>query len=152
VALRGQVHEMRPWSYDITGADPSSGWKNSPVLPMETVRITVAVLNELDHDLAMSRVGGDAELLKELAELFLDEYPRLFAQLRTGYEQGDARQVESSAHGLKGSVANFGAKRSVDAAFQIEQLGRGGKLEAVAELIHTLELALLALRAELVQL
>jgi two-component system, sensor histidine kinase and response regulator len=120
--------------------------------PIEDV--TLAVLNEplLDHDLAMSRVGGDAELLKELAVLFLEEYPRLLAELRAAHEQGDARQVERAAHGLKGSVANFGARRAVDAAFQIEQLGRGGKLAPVAELLHTLDLALLALQSELAQL
>jgi HPt (histidine-containing phosphotransfer) domain-containing protein len=114
----------------------------------------VAVSSEslLDQDLAMSRVGGDAELLKELADLFLEEYPRLLAELRLGLERRDALQVERSAHSIKGSVANFGAKRAVDAAYQIEQLGRGQKLDSVAELLHTLELALLALQTELAQL
>src|SRR4051812_17025255 len=84
--------------------------KKCPRSADESIEETVAVSNEagLDHELAMSRVGGDVELLKELAELFLEEYPRLLAEIRAGYEHGDAKQVESSAHGLKGSVANFG--------------------------------------------
>jgi HPt (histidine-containing phosphotransfer) domain-containing protein len=106
----------------------------------------------LDRDLAMMRVGDDTELLKELADLFLEEYPRLMGELRAALEQGDARQVERSAHGLKGSVANFGAKPAVDAAFQIEQLGRSGKLDPVADLLRTLDLALLTLHGELSQL
>lgn len=106
----------------------------------------------LDHELAMSRVGGDAELLRELAGLFLEEYPRLVAELREAHQQGDAKRVESTAHGLKGSVANFGAKPAVDAALQIEQLGRVGNLTAVGETLQTLSLALLALHGELIAL
>lgn len=103
----------------------------------------------LDHEVAMSRVGGDAELLKELAGLFLEEYPRLLAELREAHVQGDAKRVESTAHGLKGSVANFGAQPAVDAALIIEQLGRSGNLQGVGDVLQSLDLALLALRSEL---
>jgi HPt (histidine-containing phosphotransfer) domain-containing protein len=106
----------------------------------------------LDHEIALSRVGGDADLLKELAGLFLEEYPRLVAELREAHQQGDAKRVESTAHGLKGSVANFGAKAAVEAALHIEQLGRAGNLRPVAEVLHTLDLALLALHSELTAL
>ena len=34
-----------------------------------------AQLQQLDESLALSRVGGDVELLKEVIELFLDDYP-----------------------------------------------------------------------------
>ena len=106
----------------------------------------------LDRELAMTRVGGDTELLKELADLFLEEYPRLMGELRAALERGDAKQVEHAAHGLKGSVANFGAKPAVDAAYQIEQFGRDGKLAPVTDLLRSLDLALLALHGELAQL
>jgi len=36
----------------------------------------------LDRELAMARVGGDAELLQELAQLFLEEHPRLMNSAR----------------------------------------------------------------------
>jgi HPt (histidine-containing phosphotransfer) domain-containing protein len=106
----------------------------------------------LDHEVAMIRVGGDTELLKELAQLFLEEYPRLLAELRAAHESGDADLVERTAHGLKGSIANFGAQQAVEAALRIEQLGRRGELGPVAELLYTLDLVLLALHGELDQL
>ena len=114
----------------------------------------MAVSNEpaLDHELAMARVGGDAELLKELAALFLEESPRLMTELRDAYARADSRAVERTAHGLKGSVANFGAKRAVEAAFQIEQSGRAGDLGPVANLLAALDEALFVLHAELGQL
>ena len=102
-----------------------------------------------DKTLALSRVGGDAELLKEIALLFLDDYPKSLSELREAIHAGDAKAVERSAHGLKGSVSNFGARPAVDAALQLETMGRTHKLLEVEQVLRTLELALAALRPEL---
>ncbi len=102
-----------------------------------------------DQAVALSRVGGDAELLKEIAVLFLDDYPKSLNELRDAVRTGDAKRVERTAHGLKGSVSNFGARPAVDAAFQLETMGRAQKLVEVEQVLRTLELALAALRPEL---
>src|SRR5690348_15829708 len=73
----------------------------------------------LDRDIALSRVGGDAELLREIAVLFLDNYTHWLDELREAATRGDAPAVEKTAHGIKGSVANFGAQSAVDAAFAL---------------------------------
>jgi two-component system sensor histidine kinase/response regulator len=103
----------------------------------------------LDREVALSRVGGDAELLKEIAVLFLDDYPRQVSELREAMIQGDARKVERVAHGIKGSVSNFGAPAAVDAAMMLEGMGRDQQLGEIAHVLNTLELALAALRPEL---
>ena len=103
----------------------------------------------LDRSLALSRVGGDAELLREIAQLFIDEYPRVLDELRDAMARQDARGIERTAHGLKGSVSNFGALAAVEAARMLEALGRAQQLAEVSHVIHTLELTLTALRPEL---
>ena len=103
----------------------------------------------MDLQAALSRVGGDAELLKEIATIFLEDYPKAMADLREAAARGDAKRVERAAHGLKGSVSNFGADAAVNAAFRIESMGRDQQLAEVAHVIQTLELALAALRSEL---
>jgi two-component system sensor histidine kinase/response regulator len=103
----------------------------------------------LDRDLALSRVGGDADLLKEIAALFIEEYPKVLTELRAAAARGDPRRVERAAHGLKGSVANFGAQAAVDAAFELEQMGRASDLSRVGEAIDALARALDALHPEL---
>ena len=102
-----------------------------------------------DKAVALSRVGGDVELLKEIAILFLDDYPKSLSELREAIDTGDAKRVERSAHGLKGSVSNFGARPAVDAAMQLETMGRAQQLVEVEQVLRTLELALAALRPEL---
>lgn len=102
-----------------------------------------------DKAVALSRVGGDVELLKEIAELFLDDYPKSLNELREAVEARDPKRVERSAHGLKGSVSNFGARPAVDAALKLETMGRAQKLVEVEQVLNSLELALAALRPEL---
>ncbi|HLH37782.1 MAG TPA: Hpt domain-containing protein [Bryobacteraceae bacterium] len=106
----------------------------------------------LDREVALSRVGGDVELLKEIAVLFLSEYPKILDELRSAAERGDARRMERTAHSLKGSVSNFGACAAVEAARSLEAMGRARQLEQAVQVIRTLELALAALGAELEQL
>ena len=103
----------------------------------------------LDRATALARVGGDLDLLKEIAGLFLDEYPRALDEIHRALAAGDAKMIERSAHGLKGSVANFGARAAVDAAFQLEQFGRAHKLEQVPITLAALERALACLHTEL---
>jgi len=103
----------------------------------------------LDRAEALARVGGDIELLKEIAALFLEDYPRSLDEINQALAAGDAKTLERSAHGLKGAVANFGARAAVDAAFQLEQLGRAHKLDQVPQTLAALERSLTSLHAEL---
>ncbi len=103
----------------------------------------------IDRMVALSRVGGDVELLKEIAQLFIEDYPKAMASIQHAADRGDAKALERTAHGLKGSVANFGAAAAVDAAKELESMGRAHRLAEVQQVIHTLELALAALRPEL---
>ena len=103
----------------------------------------------MDRDTALARVGGDLDLLKEIAGLFLDEYPEALGEMHKALNTGDAKSLERTAHGLKGSVANFGARSAVDAAFELEQLGRAHKLDQAPQALAALERALASLHAEL---
>jgi HPt (histidine-containing phosphotransfer) domain-containing protein len=106
----------------------------------------------LDRTAALDRIGGDEELLREIAGLFLSEYPSLIAEIRVAVQIGDARALERSAHSLKGSVANFEACAAVDAAFRLESMGRNGNLDQTASALAALEAAFEALHPALIDL
>jgi PAS domain S-box-containing protein len=109
-----------------------------------------AQLQQLDESLALSRVGGDVDLLKEVVELFLDDYPSTFEKIRAAVASRNATALEHAAHSLKGSVSTFGASRAFEAAFTLEKQGRSGDLAGAQEGLLQLEQALEALRPELV--
>jgi len=103
----------------------------------------------LDRQLALSRVGGDLELLREIAVLFLDECPRALLEIHQAVAGEDAVKLENAAHSLKGSVANFGASTAVEAAFRLDQMGRARQLAEAPEVLRALEQALAIVCAEL---
>lgn len=126
---------------------------NSMNTNLESAEPSVAAqLQQLDESLALSRVGGDVELLKEVVELFLDDYPSTFEQIKAAVASRDATALEHAAHSLKGSVSTFGADRAFEAAFALEKQGRNGDLTAAQDGLLQLEQALEALRPELVWL
>jgi HPt (histidine-containing phosphotransfer) domain-containing protein len=109
-------------------------------------------LANLDRAIALERVGGDEELLREIAALFLDEYPKMMTEIRAALEQGNAKALEQASHSLKGSVGNFGADHAYQAALRLETIGRGRDLSAAAQAYQDLVRALDSLRPALVAL
>ena len=96
----------------------------TPAHLVETSHATDA----LNRAAVLDRLGGDVGLLREITAIFLAEYPDLLAQIGEAIRQGKARDVERSAHTLKGAVANFGFSSATDAALQLELIGRRGRL------------------------
>jgi two-component system sensor histidine kinase/response regulator len=92
-----------------------------------------------DPDAALKRVDGDRELLKEIAHLFFEDTPRLLTEVRNAIQRGDSKALERSAHTLKGSVGNFGARTAFEAAFSLEQMGRNGDFARASEVFTQLE-------------
>lgn len=118
---------------------------NSP----ETARSTVPAF---DRKAALARAGGDEELLKETAEIFVDESPRLLADVREAVARRDGGALERSAHRLRGSAGNFDAWGAFNAAKRLEALGRAAdfagveeEYERLASEVRRLESALLLL-------
>jgi len=103
----------------------------------------------LDREIALSRVGGDTDLLREIAAIFVEDYPNTLAELHDALLRQDATTLERAAHGLKGSVANFGAQPAVDAALRLERMGYAGDFSAAANTLALLDRALSHLRIEL---
>ncbi|MEJ7604840.1 MAG: Hpt domain-containing protein [Bryobacteraceae bacterium] len=106
----------------------------------------------VDREVLLDRVGGDEELLREITKIFLDEYPALVEDIKAAVKDGDAIQLEHAAHSLKGSVSNFGAREATEAAFELECMGRNGKLTSAQFAVATLEYQFQLLRPQLFHL
>jgi len=93
------------------------------------VAVTDPVSLVWDEKRALHAVGDDRVLLGELAQIFLEECPRLVAEVGEAVQAGNAARLRNAAHGLKGAVDNFGARLAYEAALKLELLGRSGTLE-----------------------
>ncbi len=93
----------------------------------------------LNLDEALNRVDGDRELLREMAGVFLDEYPLLLVTMQDALSHGNAQTLTYAVHTLKGSVANFAASNAFEAALKLEKIGRQGNLTQAKSALAELE-------------
>ena len=56
---------------------------------------------------ALGRLGGDEELLRELAAILLDDVPPLVEGIQNSIAAGDFDEAHRDAHALKGLVVTF---------------------------------------------
>lgn len=104
----------------------------------------------------MAMVGGDEDVLRTIAEIFLTQGVERVDALLTAVPMGDSDALERAAHSLKGSTAStLGMARVRALSFELEQLGASGKAEeaavpaaalqeAVAEAIESVRVLILA--------
>ncbi len=74
----------------------------------------------LDLGIALGRVGGNRELLAELAQLFVEDYPAKIADVRASLDAKDARRGQRVVHHVKGGLATLGATALQETAARLE--------------------------------
>jgi len=92
-----------------------------------------------DLDVALESVKGDRDLLRIVTETYLEESPRLVAQMHQSLDQSDGARLNMAAHSLKGSLRFFGAEQGFQLAFQLELMGREKDFDKAAATLDTLE-------------
>ena len=65
----------------------------------------------------------DNEVVNEIINIFIDEYPERMETLRKNIDEKDFEQLKFNAHSLKGVVANFVAPEVQELARQLELKG-----------------------------
>lgn len=85
----------------------------------------------LDQSRLLDQFSDEPDIIDELRDLFLDDFPLQLAKIRAGLDANDANQVARAAHSLKGASGTFGAERVYQVSLSMEQLARDGKLEGV---------------------
>lgn len=103
----------------------------------------------LNREILLDRVGGDEDLLREIANIFLEEYPVLINDIEDAVKGSNPAALEHAAHSLKGSVSNFGAEAATSAAFALEQMGRQRQLQDTSRALDNLKNELERLRPAL---
>jgi CheY-like chemotaxis protein len=90
-------------------------------------------------DTMVERLGGDAELVRQLVSLFLAEYPRMIDAIRVSVGAGSADAIRRAAHAFKGSVSNFTDQAPMTTALELEVMGKENRLDQVRAVFSRLE-------------
>jgi HPt (histidine-containing phosphotransfer) domain-containing protein len=130
------------------GRADSSGAR--PVPPSEesgegAAAVDPAVLTDL------RQLDETGTVLATVITHFLDETPRLQAQMQAAVRQGDATALVEAAHKLKGSSGNIGATRMQQLCSELQTFGRTNGLAQAGTRLAQLATEYTRVRAALLQ-
>jgi HPt (histidine-containing phosphotransfer) domain-containing protein len=100
----------------------------------------------MDFDLLLHRLEGDVELLRELAALYVAEYPNQLEDLLSAVSCNDLQRVQLAAHKIKGTARSFAAAPAAEAAGDLEETKEFGDGTAISEMAGRLSHELHRLR------
>ena len=117
--------------------------KGMPEEVIEKRNVSFAV--RYDRAEALARLGGDEELLADVATLFIAESEDYCRALELALAVADAAAVQREAHTVKSMLATFSCESGRQRAFELEQLGASGQLAGAAALVAEVSLMIRAL-------
>ena len=109
-------------------------------------------MSERDREIAAAvqalRADFDAEIVVELLSTYLRDSLEYIGRAQSAIAGHDLAALASAAHGMKGSVANFGASRAVELADALQQSAKSGvPLPALQVQFESLQRELAEVRA-----
>jgi len=102
----------------------------------ENARFSTHSDHEPDWDLLLDRIGGDAELLRTVIELFHKDYPLAIASISDAIEKEDLKVLRLAAHKMKGALYTLDLGVASELAFQLEDTS---SLENARTILPSLE-------------
>ena len=97
----------------------------------------------------LERVDNDQELMRELLNIFKEDFPQSLESLKTAVTSGDLKSASRLSHTLKGMLSSLGATRAAAAASQLEALCSAGETVPLRDALSALEIEAERLMPEL---
>lgn len=101
----------------------------------------------IDFGEVLDRIGGDTSFLKELLDIYFQEYEKKKGLLDRAVADQDYTQLSELGHSLKGSSANLSLTRLRKTAYLLEMAGKEKKLQSAREAVQAFDLEVESLKA-----
>jgi CheY-like chemotaxis protein len=97
---------------------------------------------------ALAHVEGDVGLLRDLTDMFIEDYPASLSSIRAAIARGDGNALQQAARTLKGMLTSLCAQPALQASLQLEELGRAGDIAEAETACAALETEIERLKAD----
>lgn len=101
------------------------------------------------REIALSRLDGDAELLREVVTLLRESAPQRIAELKQAAACDDLPQIGRAAHALRGAIGYVDTGSALSSTMRLEELVSQGDLQGAKQFIpivsHQIEQLLAAI-------
>lgn len=106
-------------------------------------------LEVIDLPSALERIGGDESFLRELINIYVEEFQAKFAELKEAVARADFPTIQALGHSLKGSSANLSLFDLQKIAHSLEIAGQEKDAVSSRQNLENLEAAFQRLLAQL---
>ena len=93
----------------------------------------------MDFEKALNEFEGDKALLMEVLKGFMENVRGQIGVIQQALISQDTDRVWREAHSIKGGAANLRAEELSRIAFELENIGKSGKLERGTQALKRLE-------------
>ena len=128
----------------MAGAAKGASSNNSspnPVNPGHTVDLVEA----------LASIEGNRDLLREIVQMFIEQYPRLLEQIHQALSSSDGKALAAAAHTLRSSAGQVGAHEALDGARRLEEIGERESLAKAPAVLAKLEEELVRVKSALLE-
>jgi hypothetical protein len=123
---------------------PETGGEDASGAPGRT-----AAAPAVDLESAIRRGGGDAALVREMAELFVEECPMMLQGIHDALQRGHGHDLIQRAHAMRGSLCNFSADGACQILEQLEDAARRGDLAGAQQAAIQLNARMIEVTAQM---
>jgi HPt (histidine-containing phosphotransfer) domain-containing protein len=107
--------------------------------------------NTVDLVEALASIEGNRDLLREIVQMFIEQYPRLLEQIHQALSSSDGKALAAAAHTLRSSAGQVGAHEALDGARRLEEIGERENLAKAPAVLAKLEEELVRVRSSLLE-
>jgi len=93
----------------------------------------------IDRKEVLERIGGDEDFLKELIEIYKQEFAEKMELLSGAIEEKNFPVIREAGHSLKGASANLSLPALREASWEMEMAGKEQKLEQAKKALTKLK-------------
>jgi HPt (histidine-containing phosphotransfer) domain-containing protein len=104
----------------------------------------------IDQEVLMERFGG-MELLPRFYGHFHEQLPSQLVAIQEALQKQDSKELEETAHRLKGAIANFSTDEAFTVAAELEKMGRENKIDNASAQFERLKLSLDSFNIEMTE-
>jgi HPt (histidine-containing phosphotransfer) domain-containing protein len=99
----------------------------------------------------LKQMSGD-DFINELIDTFLEDAPKMIAEIKSGLATNNADIFRRAAHSMKSNAATFGASQLAALAKELEMLGKENKVNEAGDKLNILDDVYASVRDELMGL
>ena len=92
-----------------------------------------------DHQAMKEQLMDDVDLIRSVAEIFLQDMPQMISEIKEQAAASDPTQVALQAHKIKGASSSVGGKALYSLARDLELAGETGNIKHIQEWVPDIE-------------